>query len=303
MHTGVGILEEYFMRDRPALTRRSWLTNAAAITAAATTELLPGQEVKRLAVAKDHHATGKKHAVTTTTQESSNAAMWALAQGGNAADAYLTASLTQTVVEHGLTSIAGGFSIHYYNAATGEIHSVVGPLGPAKAEKYDFDRKSPITQTGRAMPVPGFLSGIHAAHKKFGKLKWDQLFKPAVQHATEGFPAGALLASAARSKATRFEEGKALWLKQGKLLQAGETLIQKELGKTLQQIATDGPEYFYTGEFAKHYVDRAKTDGGVITMEDMAGWRALSIVKKVGLEGSYRGHQIASAGLNIYALI
>jgi len=128
---------------------------------------------------KDHHATGKKNLVTTTSKEASESALWALALGGNAADAYLTATLTQTVVEHGLTSLGGGFSVSYYDAATGDIASVVGPLGPAKDGKYDFDRKSPVTQTGRAMPVPGFLSGVQAAHKRFGKLKWGQLFGPA----------------------------------------------------------------------------------------------------------------------------
>ncbi len=57
------------------------------------------------------------------------------------------------------------------------------------------------------MPVPGFLSGVHAAHKQFGKLKWDQLFGPAIQYANEGFAVGPLLVSAASSKAAR-EEGK-----------------------------------------------------------------------------------------------
>jgi gamma-glutamyltranspeptidase/glutathione hydrolase len=261
------------------------------------------QPPQRLSKAKDHYVTGKKNAVASTSKESSEAALWALSQGGNAADAYITAALTQTVVEHGLTSIAGGFSVHYFDAATGEIHYVVGPLGPAKAEPYDFDRKSPVTQTGRAMPVPGFVSGVHAAHKQFGKLKWDQLFRPAIRHAKEGFPVGPLLASAAKAKpATRFEEGKALWLKEGRLIGAGETFVQKDLGKTLERVAADGPEYFYAGEFAKNYVRRARSDDGRITMEDMAGWQKLSRSKKVNLEGSYRGYQVAGGGLNLYAL-
>ena len=162
--------------------------------------------------------------------------MWALSQDGNAADAYMTAALTQTVVEHGLTSIGGGFSLKYFDAATGQIHSVVGPLGPAAAESYDFDRQSPITQTGRAMPVPGFLAGVYAAHKRFGTLNWDQLFGPAIKYANEGFAAGSLLASAAKSKATRHPEGQSLWMKHGHLLKAGETLVQKELGQKLMEV-------------------------------------------------------------------
>ena len=143
----------------------------------------------------------KTVAVTSTSREASESALWALKQGGNAADAYLTATLTQTVVEHGLTSIGGGFSIKYFDAVTGKISSIVGPLGPAEAEPYDFERQSPVTQTGRAMPVPGFLSGLHAAHEQHGKLKWKTLFEPAIKYANDGFPASPLLVSAAGPKA------------------------------------------------------------------------------------------------------
>ena len=291
------------MPDRLELTRRQWLANATAMAAvAAAPGVVFPQDGQRFSKAKDHHATGKKNLVTTTTKESSEAALLALSQGGNAADAYLTATLTQTVVEHGLTSLGGGFSMNYYDATTGDITSVVGPLGPAKDEKYDFDRKSPVTQTGRAMPVPGFLSGVHAAHKRFGKLKWGQLFGPAVKYANEGFVVGPLLASAAKSKAARHDEGKALWMKEGRLLRAGETLVQKQLGKTLERVAADGPESFYTGEFAKKYVRRAAADGGVITITDMAAWAALSRVAKPALEGKYRGYHVAAGGLVVYAL-
>jgi len=291
------------MHFRCQISRRQWLRQATAIAAAlAAPDALNSQERQRLSRAVDHHATGKNNAVTSTSREASESALWALSQGGNAADAYMTAALTQTVVEHGLTSIGGGFSIHYFEAATGEVRSVVGPLGPAKAETYDFDRKSPVTQTGRAMPVPGFLSGVHAAHKRMGKLKWEQLFRPAIKYANEGFAVGPQLVSAATSKAALHEDGKALWMKQGQLLQAGETLVQEALGKTLENVSKSGPEYFYAGDFAKNYVRRASSDGGLITMEDMAAWRDLSRSREEKPEGNYRGYQISAAGLNIYAL-
>lgn len=291
------------MPERSLQTRRQWLKNTTAAAAfSAVPSLLTAQERQRFSRAKDHFATGTNSAVASTSKQASEAALEALSQGGNAADAYMTATLTQTVVEHGLTSIGGGFSMKYYDAVTGETQSVVGPLGPAAAEPYDFDRQSPITQTGRAMPVPGFLSGVHAAHKQFGKLKWAQLFGPAIRYASAGFPTGPLVISAAKKKAARFQEGRSLWMKQGRFLKAGEKLIQKELGQTLHRVAEGGPKYFYTGEFAKNYVRRASEDGGLITMRDMAAWRDLSRMKTENLEGNYRGYQISSGGLNTYAL-
>jgi gamma-glutamyltranspeptidase len=49
-------------------------------------------------------------------------------------------------------------------------------------------------------------------------------------------------------------------------------------------------------------VSRAASDGGLITMQDMAAWQALSKSKKITLEGNYRGYQMAAGGLTIYAL-
>ena len=78
--------------------------------------------------------------------------------------------------------------------------------------------------------------------------------------------------------------------------------MQKELGKTLQSVADEGPAYFYEGQFATNYVRRAASDNGRITMQDMAGWRKLSRTSEDRLEGNYRGYQISSAGLITYAL-
>lgn len=251
---------------------------------------------------RDHFANGTREAVAATTREASEAALWALDQGGNACDAYIAAALTQTVVEHGLTSLAGGFSVHFHEAATSRTTAVVGPLGPAANEPYDFERGSPVTQTGRAMPVPGFLAGVEGAHRRFGKLAWEQLFQPAIRYATDGFVVSPMLARAAADKATRTDAGKALWTRQGRLLQPGDTLTQTALGKTLAAVANGGAESFYTGAFAAHYVRRARADNGRISMEDMAGWRDLCRIKEQRPEGSYRGDEVLSGGLNTYAL-
>ncbi len=299
------------MFNNHLFTRRQWLGFTSAIAAGAALPnvrfLQSGQQEQqparqRFSRPKDHYASGNSAAVTSTSREASESALWALAQGGNAADAYLTATLTQTVVEHGLTSIGGAFSIRFFDAATGQISSIVGPLGAAAAEPYDFDRRSPVTQTGRAMPVPGFLSGVYAAHERYGQLEWTTLFEPAIKFANEGFPAAPLLVSAAARKAAIHDEGKALWLKQGRFLRPGETLVQTALGETLQSVANEGPAYFYEGQFATNYVRRAAADEGRITMEDMADWQNLSRTSEDRLEGDYRGYQISSAGLITYAL-
>jgi gamma-glutamyltranspeptidase/glutathione hydrolase len=250
----------------------------------------------------DHYATGTEAGVSSTSLEASAAALWALDQGGNAADAYMTAALTQTVSEPGLTSLGGAFGIQYFEAANARMSYIAGYLGPAAAEPYDFDRLSPVTQTGRAMPVPGFLAGVHEAHRRYGKLAWERLFQPAIRHASEGFLVNPQIITAAERTALKDPKSKELWFRNGRLLNADEPLVQPELGQLLSSVAKDGPAVFYTGDFAKRYVKRAQADSGRITTEDMKEWRSRVKTPDLSACGNYRGHQIVSAPLLVYTL-
>jgi gamma-glutamyltranspeptidase / glutathione hydrolase len=160
------------------LDRRTFLGALAAGTAGL---LLPrwsyGQDQAAPGAGRSNHsAVGEKVAVTSSSKEATEAALWILSQGGNAVDAYLAAALTQTVVEPGLTTIGGALGNFTFQASTGKTESAVGRLGPAAAESYDYERFAPVSRTGRAMPVPGFLAGMKVAHEKFGQLAWARLF-------------------------------------------------------------------------------------------------------------------------------
>lgn len=251
-----------------------------------------------------YHAVGTRLAVTSTSKEATAAAVWALAQGGNAADAYLTAALTQTVVEPGLTTLGGALGVTYFDAKSGATARAGARLGPAAAENYDFERDDPATQTGRAMPVPGFIAAVHAAHEKFGKLPWARLFEPAIRHARDGVKIQPAIIRGARKRGATRPEGKALWMRKGRFIQPWEPLVQADLARTLEAVANGGPSAFYAGAFARNYVKRARADRGKLSLKDMAGWRDLIRSSEAKPEGNYRGYQVCApgAGLLTYAL-
>ncbi|MEM1070693.1 MAG: gamma-glutamyltransferase, partial [Planctomycetota bacterium] len=66
--------------------------------------------------------------------------------------------------------------------------------------------------------------------------------------------------------------------------------------------ASGGPDAFYEGEFARNYVRRSQSDGGKITLEDFKGWKQLVNEKPREAVGDYRGYQMISGDLVIYAL-
>lgn len=281
------------------LTRRTLLSGIAG---SCVTTVLPIREFIQHSAPDDFYAKGKTAGVTSTSLQATEAALWALDQGGNVADAYITAAITQTVVEPGLTSIGGLFAMQYFQSDNREISSVEGRLGPAAAEPYDFDRNSPVTQTGRAMPVPGFLAGVHEAHRRYGQLEWAELFRPAIRHATEGFHVSPQLISAANRNAMKDPDSKLLWTRDGRLIKADELFVQEQLGNLLTQVAKEGPEAFYTGSFARDYVKRAGLDGGKITLDDMKKWKERSKVSELEAHGNYRGFQVVSEPLMVYAM-
>ncbi len=101
----------------PTLNRRTFVGAAVAGAAGA---LLPAWPLRLargepVSPGSPHYETGTTVAATSTSKEATEAALWALAVGGNAADAYMTAALTQTVVEPGLTTIGGAFGITYFD--------------------------------------------------------------------------------------------------------------------------------------------------------------------------------------------
>src|ERR1700761_2247597 len=128
------------------------------------------------------------------------AGLQALRQGGTAADAAATTALTQITTQLGsVVSYAGVFTMVYFDAKTHRIYSLdagynsyLNENDPASIPVADFGIALPgLTPSvggakGRETLVPGFMAGLEAMHKRFGKLPFKQLFAPALWYDTHG---------------------------------------------------------------------------------------------------------------------
>jgi gamma-glutamyltranspeptidase/glutathione hydrolase len=251
--------------------------------------------------------------VSTSHPYATEAALEALKNGGNAVDAWLAAALVQTVVEPVMTTLAGGIGFTFYQAESRTPVQLGGIFATPKEETGAF--RSEDYQTGRTVMIPGWVAGAYDASKRHGKLPWKDLFPRAIHYAEEGFPIDHLLWGWTFEYSKwlgRYPEGREIWYPDGHLLGVGDRLRQPKLALTLRRLASEGPSYFYTGPFARKFVDAVRRHGGHLSPEDLAnfkpGWKGEWVAdvfdEPIPPRGRYRQYEVLapSNGMIVFAL-
>ena len=199
----------------------------------------------------------------------------ALKQGGTAADAAATVALTQVTTALGsYVSAAGILQLVYYDAGFGKITSLNAGWNSwlGETEPATIPTNEPGSE-GRKTLVPGFMAGIEAMQKRFGRLASAEVFQPALWYADNGVTLSPLLAAyfQMREKVlSRTAEGRQFLHQAGDHLpRAGDRFVQAELAKTLRGVAKDGAAYMYTGAWGQQFVDTVRRESGKASMDDM----------------------------------
>jgi gamma-glutamyltranspeptidase / glutathione hydrolase len=238
------------------------------------------------------YAEGSSGAVTVAYNGlAARAGLEALKKGGNAIDAAMTAALTQVALTAGApVSYFGILSLVYYDAKTGKVQTMNAEWNTVRGEaeplsipgKIDLSSERTVlgtTPSGRTALVGGFMKGVEAAHRRFGKLPFHVLFEPAIYVAEHGMPVDEHLARMFGMRADdlrRLPATRAVFLKpDGSSYRRGETFRQPEVAKTLRAVAAKGADYMYRGPWAKKLVAAVQADGGKMTLEDLAGYEVI----------------------------
>ncbi|HET9401181.1 MAG TPA: gamma-glutamyltransferase [Candidatus Acidoferrales bacterium] len=204
-----------------------------------------------------------------------------LKKGGNAVDAAAAVAFALAVVEPRAGNIGGG-GFMLVRLAKGKTQFVdYREEAPKKASremyrKADGTYDSEASRIGYlAVGVPGTVAGMDLALKNYGKLKLAEVLAPAIRLA-DGFTVSDKLATSLKDSQRRmgqFERSKHIFLNDGKLFQAGDTLHQPELAATLRRIAANGPAEFYSGQTARDFTADMTAHGGLVTMDDLAAYK------------------------------
>jgi gamma-glutamyltranspeptidase / glutathione hydrolase len=222
-----------------------------------------------------------------------------LDSGGNAVDAAIAVGFALAVTHPSAGNIGGGgfMLIRLADGRSTFIDFRERAPGAASRNMY-LDASGKATEDSlvgyRAAGVPGTVRGLEYASQKYGKKPWADLVRPSVDLAAKGFVLSYGQAQSLRNTRalSRFPESNRIFHRNGKFYEPGETLVQADLGRTLDRIARLGAKDFYAGETAQLLAKDMKEHGGHITTDDLKAYKA---IERQPLKGSYRGHEILTA--------
>nr|WP_310424990.1 gamma-glutamyltransferase [Chamaesiphon sp. VAR_48_metabat_135_sub] len=210
----------------------------------------------------------------------SQAGVEMLARGGNAIDAAVATTLAISVLEPFAAGIGGG-GFMMVKMGT-EMKSLdFRERAPQKATRnmyLDGQRKvrpNASLEGHLAAGVPGTIAGLAAAHRQYGKLPWRTVVAPSIKLARDGFKVSELYTEQAKSKQKLLASNPAarqIFTNNGKPLQPGERLIQRDLARTLIAVARN-PQNFYTGSIARAIDRDMRLNQGLITLADLQAYQ------------------------------
>jgi gamma-glutamyltranspeptidase / glutathione hydrolase len=221
--------------------------------------------------------------VTTDAPLATDVGVAVLRAGGTAVDAAIATAFALAVVYPEAGNIGGGGFLVVRTADGASAALDFREMAPAVAHADMYlDAAGHVTDrsvTGHlASGVPGSVMGLWEAHRRFGTVPWPELLAPAIHLAADGFIVDADLAgsiSEERERLLRFPASAALFLPGGEPLREGTHWRNPELATVLRRIAEHGPDGFYRGETADLIAAEMRRGGGVITLADLAAYRAV----------------------------
>jgi gamma-glutamyltranspeptidase / glutathione hydrolase len=231
-------------------------------------------------------------AVAAPNRAAADAGVRVAAEGGNAVDAAIAATLVTMVNEIGLVSPASGGFVTL-QIAGGEPVTIDGWVEmPGRGlEEHEFGRGvwdvstdyggGTTTTVGHgSVATPGGMKALDLAHQRSGKAPWREVVQPAIDVARQGFPL---------SRTSGYYLGytheiifgwhrpshSVVHDEDGVVIKAGTTVVIPELAEALELIASAGAETMYTGELAELLVRDMAENEGILTAVDLAAYEAV----------------------------
>ena len=221
-------------------------------------------------------------------------------QGGNAADVAIAVAAALNVTEPCSCGIGGDCFVLFYNGQSKEMFGLNGSgkspknLNLTKIRQMGInDKRIPLNNIN-SVTVPGAVDAMIQTKNLFGSsnLTLEDLFKPAIDLAENGYPVSDLVAhSWAKSEdlIRNASENAHEILLNNRAPRAGEIMTMKTLAQTFRDIAKNGRDGFYKGRVGNAIVKLIQDHHGLMTLEDLEEHSTM-IIQPISV--SYRNYRL-----------
>ena len=264
---------------------------------------------------------GSRGVVVTNHPLGSTAGSEMLLAGGNAIDAAIASLFALSVVEPMMVGIFGAGHMNV-RLANGE-HRVIDGYATAPAASTE-DMYTPVADSGPdylksvddlnsigylSIGVPGNLKAWTETLEAWGTMSLSEVMEPAIRFATRGFEASEYLHETIvqmEDIIQRFTETASIFMPNGVALQPGDHVDRSDYAHTLRAISENGPNHLYNGPLGEIVCDYLSRNGGIITQQDLAGYKT---IRRNPIKGEYRGYEIfgppppSAAGVHITEML
>ncbi|MCK0209306.1 gamma-glutamyltransferase [Starkeya koreensis] len=296
--------------------RSGWSRRGAALALATLLFAIPSQaqqasdarapEQASALAAGQKVATGRRWMVTAANPLAAEAGAAMLRAGGSAIDALVATQLVLGLVEPQSSGLGGGGFLVYWDAKTKTLTTFDGrETAPRAATPTLFQDAAgePLAFLdavvgGRSVGTPGTPRLLETVHRRYGRLAWARLFRPALRLADKGFtvsPRLAGLIEAEKETLARDGAARAYFLPGGAPLKEGARLKNPAYARTLRLLRDGGADAFYSGTLARDIVRtvRGAANPGLLSAGDLREYR---VVERAPVCASYRALDICGMG-------
>ncbi|HEY7853124.1 MAG TPA: gamma-glutamyltransferase, partial [Caulobacteraceae bacterium] len=253
--------------------------------ASARPDIYGGDRIAGASFASRSSAWGLHGAAATAHPLATLTAIDILKGGGSAVDAAIAANAALGLLEPVSCGVGGDCFAMVWDPKTGKLAGLNGsgrsPRGLSLETQRARAKNGFIASHGAtSVSTPGAVDAWWTLHQRYGRLKWAELFAPAIEMAQAGTPVpqtiAAYLAASHRffirpnTGIEEIENYKKVWAPGGTTPVEGEVFANPALAHTYRLIAAGGREGFYGGEVAEVIDAYFKRIGGWLSKADLA---------------------------------
>ncbi len=219
--------------------------------------------------------------MVSARKDASEIGLKIMEDGGNAFDAMIAVQLALSVSHPTAGNISGGGFMVYKlsDGSEGSLDFREKAPNSSSADMYLDEDENVISGLsslgGLAVGVPGTISAIFDIHEKFGLLPIEDLFKPSIELAENGFLVTKYLENELNEKRDVFIMMNGQESLYSKNYKEGDTIKNNNYAQTLIKIMNEGKDGFYSGEVAEDMIETISKKGGIMTINDLSDYESI----------------------------